>query len=308
MTSVLVVGMVVVDFVFTVDAMPVSAEKYVASDASMVGGGGAANAAVAISNLGGRAQLCGRIGDDMIGGLIVNDLQQYNVDCTLLQRTTGARSSYSSVLIDSAGERLIVNYRGQNLSDDVAAMSRLADDNARQPSAVLADTRWRKGVIAAMQLARQLDVPGILDAEAQTDAEALRLASHIAFSKQGLVSLTGNTNLEQSLLAVAETYESWLCVTDGANGVYYIQDEAVCHVPAPVVEVVDTLGAGDVWHGAFALAMANKNKQYTVGQTERDAILFANAAASLTCSCAGGGRVSPTQAEVYSLLNSKQIQ
>ena len=89
---------------------------------------------------------------------------------------------------------------------------------------------------------------------------------------------------------------------------YYIQDEAVCHVPAPVVEVVDTLGAGDVWHGAFALAMANKNKQYTVGQTERDAILFANAAASLTCSCAGGGRVSPTQAEVYSLLNSKQIQ
>ena len=77
MTSVLVVGMVVVDFVFTVDAMPVSAEKYVASDASIVGGGGAANAAVAISNLGGRAQLCGRIGDDMIGGLIVNDLQQY---------------------------------------------------------------------------------------------------------------------------------------------------------------------------------------------------------------------------------------
>ena len=89
---------------------------------------------------------------------------------------------------------------------------------------------------------------------------------------------------------------------------YYLQDNELHHVPAPVVEVVDTLGAGDVWHGAFALAMAKMNKQSTVGQTERDAILFANAAASLTCSRAGGGRVSPTQAEVYALLNSKQIQ
>ena len=85
MMNVLVVGMTVVDFVFEVDSMPTAAEKYVASQASVVGGGGAANAAVAIANLGGRAMLSGRIGEDMVGDLIVNDLQSRNVDCSLLQ-------------------------------------------------------------------------------------------------------------------------------------------------------------------------------------------------------------------------------
>jgi len=305
MNTVLVVGMAVIDFVFEVDSMPATAEKYIASEASVVGGGGAANAAVAIANLGGSALLSGRIGDDMVGEMIVNDLQGFNVDCTLLQQTAGARSSYSSVLIDSAGERLIVNYRGQNLSDDVGPMQRLADDPASQPAAVLADTRWSKGVIAAMTLARQSGVPGILDAEPPLEAEALHLASHIAFSRQGLVSLTGDDNLERSLLQVASRFENWLCVTDGANGVYYLHNGKVYHVPAPVVEVVDTLGAGDVWHGAFALAMAQARNLQADGSAEIDAIRFANAAASLTCSRAGGGRVSPTLADVHSFLGQQ---
>lgn len=333
MTTVLVVGMVVMDFVFDVDVMPASAEKYIASNASMVGGGGAANAAVAIANLGGRAVLSGRIGDDMIGDLIVSDLQRYNVDCSLLQRTSGARSSYSSVLIDASGERLIVNFRGENLSDDIEPMRRLAAQTTGRPAAILADTRWSKGVVAAMKLARQLGVPGILDAEAPLEPEALHEASHIAFSRQGLVSLTGDDNLQRSLLQVAETYRGWLCVTDGADGAYYLDDGTVHNVPAPEIEVVDTLGAGDTWHGAFALAMASicsphlgepglvppaekesatdsLNKkcglQYAV-QTERDAIRFANAAASLTCCRAGGGRVSPSLAEVSDFLAQQKM-
>jgi len=323
MTSVLVVGMAVIDFVFEVDAMPSTAEKYIASGASVVGGGGAANAAVAIANLGGHAVLSGRIGDDMVGDLIVNDLQGFNVDCSLLQRTSGARSSYSSVFIDQAGERLIVNYRGQNLSDDVEPMNRLASQTAGQPGAVLADTRWGKGVIAAMELARQTGIPGILDAEAPLDPEALHLASHIAFSRQGLVSLTGDDNLERSLLSASETYDGWLCVTDGGSGVYYLQDGVVHNVPAPAVKVIDTLGAGDVWHGAFALAMAAGNNlqiaehEPSAGQEpsaghkpsaeekEPEAIRFANAVASLTCSRSGGGRASPTLAEVNSFLSQQ---
>ena len=324
MMNVLVVGMTVVDFVFEVDSMPTAAEKYVASQASVVGGGGAANAAVAIANLGGRAMLSGRIGEDMVGDLIVNDLQSRNVDCSLLQRTTGARSSYSSVFVDSDGERLIVNYRGEKLSDNVEPMSQLATDKLSQPAAVLADTRWSNGVVAAMKLARQLGVPGILDAEPPLEPELLQMASHIAFSRQGLVSLTGNEDLPSSLLQVADTYNNWLCVTDGANGVYYLQDGDVHNAEAPVVEVVDTLGAGDVWHGAFAYALGSglgsglsagygsgfssdsqDSRIQSADRPELAAIVFANAAASLTCSRAGGGRVSPSRAEVDAFLGSR---
>ena len=300
MQPVLVVGMAVIDFVFEVDNMPVSAEKYIASEASVVGGGGAANAAVAIANLGGTAMLAGRIGEDTIGDLILTDLQQRNVDCCLLQRTADARSSYSSVLIDAAGERLIVNYRGDGLSDDATPISQLLHTKNQRPAAVLADTRWHSGVVAAMQLAGALGVPGILDAEPPLDPALLKLASHIAFSREGLVSLTSDNDLPRSLLQVQSQYNSWLCVTDGANGVYHLTDGVVQHVPAPKVSVVDTLGAGDVWHGAFAYALAEQPEQTSQSLTE--AIRFANAAAAITCSRAGGGRVSPTRAEVDAFL------
>lgn len=300
MKRVLVVGMAVIDFVFEVDTMPDRAEKYIASEASVVGGGGAANAAVAIANLGGTAMLAGRIGRDTIGDLILADLQARNVDCSLLQRTADARSSYSSVLIDAAGERLIVNYRGGGLLDDATAISQLQQTKSQRPAAVLADTRWHNGVVAAMQLASALGVPGILDAEPPLDPELLKLASHIAFSREGLVSLTSDNDLPRSLLQVQSRYNSWLCVTDGANGVYHLANGEVQHVPAPEVSVVDTLGAGDVWHGAFAYALAEQPPP--TSQSLSAAIQFANAAAAITCSRAGGGRVSPTRAEVDAFI------
>ena len=306
MIRVLVVGMAVIDFVFEVESMPAAAEKYVASGAQVVGGGGAANAAVAIANLGGNALLAGRIGDDMVGELIVSDLQSRNVDCSLLQRTAGARSSYSSVLSDAEGERLIVNYRGENLSDDAGLIRQLANDASNRPSAVLADTRWHSGVVEAMTLARQLGVPGVLDAEPPLDPEVLKLASHIAFSRQGLESLTGSDDLHSGLQQVADTFDCWLCVTDGANGVYYLRDRKVRNVAAPEVAVVDTLGAGDVWHGAFAyaLAVAGVSVDQPVSEAEIEAIRFANATASITCSRPGGGRVSPSLAEVTEFLQA----
>ena len=208
-------------------------------------------------------------------------------------------ASYAYLWDDGAGERLIVNYRGSGLSDDATPISQLQHTKSQHPAAVLADTRWHNGVVAAMQLARVLGVPGILDAEPPLDPELLKLASHIAFSREGLVSLTSDNDLPRSLLQVQNRYNSWLCVTDGANGVYHLANGEVQHVPAPEVTVVDTLGAGDVWHGAFAYALA---EQPPTSHSLSAAIQFANAAAAITCSRAGGGRVSPTRAEVDALL------
>jgi len=289
MPKVLVVGMAVVDFIFEVDSMPHSAEKYAAGGASIVGGGGAANAACAIAKLGGNAMLAARVGADMIGQLIVEDLENYSVDCSLINTSEEGRSSYSSVLIDKNGERQIVNYRGACLSDNVDLIEQ------SKPDAVLADTRWKAGAEAALRLASKNNLAGVLDAEAPLDTDLLQLASHIAFSRQGLQSIAGELNshssIESALRDVEKKYSGWVAVTDGGAGVFSLNDGQFVHHPTSVVEVVDTLGAGDVWHGAFAYALA-------CGHNETLAVEFANATATLKCGKAGGGRACPALAEV----------
>lgn len=289
MKKILVCGLAVVDFLFEVPEMPRRAEKYIAHNAEAVGGGGAANAAVAIARLNARALLAARVGDDMFGQMIMTDLLAEHVDCSLVQKSSTGSSSFSSVLIDKDGERQIVNFRGRDLSDETAIFEQAKVDG------VLTDTRWKAGAVAAMSLAKRLNVPGVVDAEAPVDPLALMLATHVAFSAQGLLQYCPEDNLSAALLKAASMLDAWVCVTDGANGVYYVEDSKVLNVPAPTIDVVDTLGAGDVWHGAFVVALVQQ-------QSELQAIKFANAAASLKCTRQGGGRNGPTLDEVATFM------
>ena len=284
------VGVAVVDFVFLLDELPRDATKYRTEEAVIVGGGCAANAAVAATRLGARVTLAGRVGDDLIGDLIVADLERDGVDTTLVARTPGAHSSYSSVYVDAGGERQIVNYRGTGLEDDLSWVSEVPAVDA-----VLVDTKWTVGATAALDLARERGVPGIVDAEPPMDTRLLERASHIAFSRHGLESLTGPAHPAAALEALGTRFEAWQCVTDGANGVYLTSDASVEHLPGFEVEVIDTLGAGDVWHGAFALRIAE-------GADERSAIVFANAVAALKCAAGHGRAGSPDRPAVEGLL------
>ena len=92
----------------------------------------------------------------------------------------------------------------------------------------------------------------------------------------------------KALLEVDSQFSTWVCVTDGANGVYSVNAGQVEHFPAYVVPVKDTLAAGDIWHGAFALSLAE-------GATESDAIKFASAAAALKCTKLGGREGCPNR-------------
>ncbi|MCY6383565.1 PfkB family carbohydrate kinase [Hoeflea prorocentri] len=294
MTTVLAAGSAVVDFVFQLNEAPSRSEKHRARDATIVGGGCAANAAVAVSRLGGQAVLAARLGDDVIGDMILTDLDKEKVDCSLVRRFEGKRSSYSSVLVDPEGERSIVNFRDMEI--DFSGRW-LEEGPLPRFDAALADTRWPDGARAMMQLARQRGVPGIIDGEAPVrEAEdALRLASHIAFSQSGLRDFDNTDDLEAALRRAGSETGAWVCVTMGADGVYWIEDDRFRHMPAFEVKAVDTLGAGDVWHGAFALMLAR-------GNDEETAIRFASATSALKCTRFGGRRGTPTADEVEAFL------
>lgn len=289
MTAVLVVGVAVMDFVFYVETFPAGGEKHRARDAAVVGGGCGANAAVAIARLGGRALLSSRLGTDPIGKLIHDDLAAEGVDMALTDRS-GIRSSYSSILVDAVGERQIMNFRGEALLQSPSHLT-----SAPAVDVVLADTRWSEGALAAMDLARARGVPGILDIEAPADPSAFGPATHLAFSEQGLAHFYPGLDPAAAIERVVADHGGWACVTMGGEGVAWCDAFGSGHVPAFAVDVVDTLGAGDVWHGAFALRLAE-------GVTEIEAIRFANAVAALKCTRRGGRAGTPSRAEVETFM------
>jgi sulfofructose kinase len=297
MATILIAGVAVVDFVFLLDEMPARAEKHRAKDAAIVGGGCGANAAVAVARLGGKARLAARLGDDPVGDMIVANLEAEGVDCTLARRFPGGRSSFSSVFVDAAGERQIVNFRDADLSFGAGW---LEQEMPGDFDAALADTRWPQGAAALLSAARALSRPGVLDAEPPIAEaiEALQVASHVAFSAQGLREFVGIDNLEKALTDAAKHTRAWFCVTDGPHGVTYLDEGVPRRIPTFEVEVVDTLGAGDIWHGAFTLALGE-------GWREADAARFANAAAAIKCTRFGGRAGTPARHEVEQFMRDR---
>ncbi|KGF67104.1 sugar kinase [Hoeflea sp. BAL378] len=289
MARIVTAGVAVVDFVFFLDEMPRLAEKYRARDAQITGGGGAANAAAAIARLGGQALLASRLGNDQVADMIAAGLEADGVDCSLVRRFEGRRSSFSSVFIDQAGERQIVNFRDHALPMQADWLEAALPDDF---DACLADTRWPDGAEALMRAARARGLPGVLDAEAPIrEAEAaLHLASHVAFSAQGLRDWAGHADLGRALADIAAETGVFVCVTDGANGVRWRQGAASGFEPAYEITPRDTLGAGDIWHGAFALRLGE-------GATPTEAIRFANAVAAIKCTRTNGRAGYPTRNE-----------
>jgi sulfofructose kinase len=293
--SVLCVGIATQDFVFGVETFPRTAQKHRARDFKAVGGGIAANAAVAIARLGGQAGLAARLGDDAIGRGIVAELMAEGVNCRLVRHFPERTSPVSSILIDQHGERLVVNHADPLIPE---ASDWLPDALPEGCAAVLGDTRWEAGALALFSTARKIGCPAILDGDRAPENPALLAeASHLVFAAQAARDLTGENAIEKAFEAFPNPARAFLAITDGARGSYYQMpgSEKLLHVPAYPVKAVDTLGAGDVFHGAFALALAEK-------RPEADALRFAAAAAALKCTRFGGRVGTPNAAEVEAFM------
>ncbi len=290
MSSVLCVGIATLDRIFAVDRHPATPGKYRASGRTVAGGGVAANAAVAVARLGGRARFAGVVGDDEAGATIAESLAGEGVDVSMLRVLPGRLSPESIVLVDSSGERLIVNHASEDLFD-VAAVPTVADIG--HPDVVLTDMRWRVGAVSALAAARDLGVPGIVDCDHNpSDAPGiLEQATHVVFGQSTLEAWSGAVDPGEALRIASERLGAWVGVTVGSEGTWWLDSGRLAHAPAVEIVAVDTLGAGDVFHGAFALGLAER-------MTIREAIEFGSAAAALKCTRFGGRAGIPTRVEL----------
>lgn len=294
MANVTCVGISVWDLVFRVERFPAAPGKYRALDRREVGGGVAANAAVTVAALGGDASLVSAVGDDPTGVRIIGDLIAHGVETAAVRRVGGRESPCSAVFVDASGERWIVNHASTDLFDRAEVPTDADFDGA---DAVLADMRWPDGAMAAFHAARKRGVPAVLDCDHDpTDhPEVLAGSTHAVFSLPTLSDYVGVADPAGALEAATGITDGMPIATAGDRGVYWWEDGVHHHLPALEVEVVDTLGAGDVFHGAFALALAE-------GRSVADGLAWAGAAAALKCTRFGGRAGIPTRAEVERLL------
>ncbi len=297
MTNVICLGLAVWDQIFTLDQLPSGGGKNFATSFTEVGGGPAATAAAAAARLGADTALWSRIGGDDVGRRILDDLQSYGVDTATVRRFTDKNSGLAVVLLDSAGERMIVTPGDPGLDNDPAW---LPLEQVAEADAVLADLRWPQGAESLLAAARQSGTASVLDADLTSEPEAIaplvEAASHVVFSAPALRAFTGQEDARAGLAAVRARTQGVVAVTAGAEGCFWIDDDDISgHQPAFPIEVVDTLGAGDVFHGAFALALGER-------QPLAQAMRFATAAAALKCTRPGGRTGTPNRAELEKFL------
>ncbi len=299
MKTIICVGHSALDRVFTVDAWPQGSAKVKAMGYAEIGGGMAANAAVAVARLGGDAQFWGPVGADSIADIMCAQLEAEGVDVSGFHRCSGLQSSTSAILIDARGERLVVGYRGTALQGpaDWLDLERIAGAGA-----LLADVRWPQGALAALRAARLARVPGVLDGDTAERAILVSLAKeadYALFSEAGLACFAGSGATEAGLRAALAQGARFAAVTQGERGVSWIDADSVQglqHLPAYPVPVVDTLAAGDVFHAAFTLELAN-------GKAPVEALRFASAAAAIKCTRPRGRDGCPVRHEVETFLS-----
>lgn len=294
---VICLGLSALDQVWQVDrAFAGRSEKIRALEYSTLGGGMAANASVAVARLGGSVAFWGRAGNDAAGHEMKAAFAAEGVDAENFRLFSDGRSSVSGIIVDSLGERQIVNFRG--LYPESAGWLPL--ELVARASSVLADPRWAEGAATLFGAARARRVPTVLDgdmAEPEVFERLLPLSDHAIFSEPALTAFAGSAR-DGDLAALARFGCRVIAVTRGEGGVSWYENGRLHRQAAYAVDVVDTTGAGDVFHGAYALAIG-------ASLDVRAAMAFSAATAAMKCRHAGGRNGIPDINQCLAFMRTK---
>lgn len=292
------VGALTLDTILRVDQLPTHQGKFIASDGVQIASGMATSAACAARRLGAQVSLWASAGDDSVGDQLIAGIEAEGVDCGFVRRVGGARSALASILVDAHGERIIVPFYDSRAQTDPDALPVV---DLTEFDAVLVDVRWPGAAALALKAARAIGRPAILDADTAPLAvleQLLPLASHIVASEPAARIICGQAlDLETTCTDLASRTDAFVAVTGGAAGTWWFDRAAGSsrHVAAPRIKAVDTLAAGDVFHGAFAVGLAE-------AMPVEQALRFASAAAALKCLRFGGRLGAPDRAETLAMV------
>lgn len=292
--DVLCIGQAAYDISLAVDRHPLPDEKMQATALHCSGGGPAANAAVAVVRLGGRSAFCGYLGRDPYGHAHMQELQAEGVHTRAIARGD-APTPLSLILAKPDGTRSVVNHRAATPWIDAGAVSTAH----LRPKVMLFDGHEPLLAANLLQQAKAAAIPTLLDAGSlhAGTRQLLSLVDHVVASRRFAREISGSEDPQEGLACLAERNTS-VVITLGVDGLLWARNGGRGSLPAFVVETVDTTGAGDAFHGAFAFGLA-RNMAW------QELLRFASAAAALTCTRLGARAGLPRWAQVHTLLKDQ---
>jgi sulfofructose kinase len=294
--DVLCVGHASYDLVFTVDHHPEADEKTFAQQFIGCGGGPAANAAVTVSRLGFKSAFAGYLGNDYFGQRNLEEFQKAAVNTDLIARGD-APTPVSAIWVKPDGKRTVVNYRGSTRSLAVSQM-----DFARcHPKVVLFDGHEPDVSSELMKIMAGRNIPTVLDAGSvhRGTLKLLELVDYVVASQKFAQDYTGKDDPQQAAVNLIQDCPA-VVITLGEQGLVWENRQGGGSLPAFSVEAVDTTGAGDAFHGAFAAGLACAKRW-------RELLLYAAAVGALSCTKYGARPAIPSAEEVAEFLKKHQM-
>jgi len=298
---ILVVGYNAWDVTVVTERFPAPDRKLEVPSIRQQGGGPAATAAVAAARLGAEVVLVTPLADDLPGRRQREELAREGIDLSLAPERRGAETPQAVILVDPRqGRRRILWQRG-NLPplrpeevdpawlDGVDLL--LCDGHETAAAALLAAAARRRGIPAVMDAGTARPGTGELAAS----------CSDVVASETFATELTGLREPLQALRELRALGPEVVAMTCGEAGAVLWRPDAPRHVPAFAVPVVDTTGAGDAFHGGYAVARAE-------GWEPEEALRFAAAVAGLKCGAYGGRAGLPDRQTALQLLARGRIR
>ncbi|WP_374569790.1 ribokinase [Phenylobacterium sp.] len=302
--SVCVLGGINLDYVVKVAALPARGETVSGRELATTPGGKAANQAVAAARFGAPTRLIGAVGQDAAGAQMLAFLARAGVDLTAVARIEGQPTGQAFITLDNRGGNTIVVASGANAAclDEHVLAQDLSDARV-----VLAQFEATLPAIEALFRSPQTaDAVKILNAAPALleGAPLLPLADVLIVNETELARFAGLDDAPSTQAAVTAAARNLIARPDqtvvatlGAEGAVAVTAGETLHVPGRRVDAVDTVGAGDCFCGVFAAALAE-------GYGLEDAMVRANAAASISVLRPGAAQSSPKRAEIDRLVGA----
>jgi sulfofructose kinase len=291
-------GAVAVDELLYVDQYPPAESKIRVHRRTSQCGGLTGTALVAAARLDARCAYVGMLGNDELSQYVLDCFKCEGIDTTHCRRRDSARPAHSTIIVD---ERHKTRTVFASLAGDIGpAADHPPADLIHSAKVIIIDHHGVEGSIRAAKIARQSGAAVVADFERDPEGDfsnLVDLVDHLVLSAKFASQLTGKNDAAAAASALWTPQRRAVVITCGVEGCWYLGQHAKqpVHCPAYTVDVVDTTGCGDVFHGAYAAALARD-------KTLEQCVKFASAAAALKATKRGGQAGCPTTAAVEDFL------
>jgi len=294
--DVLVIGRNCLDYISVVETFPAEDQKVPLDFRLVEGGGQGGTSACCVARLEGRVGLIGKVGGDEEGARCLDRLDAFGVDTRFVERVEDGRTPVAYLFVTRENGRRTIIYEPNQLprielthehlamlsnagtvllDPETTYLAETVKKNAGPRTRIIYDCeRWKQGVAQMMELADYF-IPSAVFLESTP-------------------LMNDSLDFVQKVLRLENDIKGQLIVTRGEEGAFYPYDGNLYRVSPPDIKAIDTIGAGDNFHGAFALAVS-------LGFDLHQAVRFAVATATLSCRNYGGRQGLPDRRTALSM-------